>query len=100
MSIKNLLSEDEFAEVTSKNNWLGASIILFDWIIVAGSLFLAAAFPNPAIARKPTPADQKNILGSWIRFDIVGDCDGGNILRRFSKQYRASVFIHWPGGWQ
>ena len=49
MNIKDLLSEEEFTEVTAKNNWLGASIILFDWSVIIGLFFLAAAFPNPLV---------------------------------------------------
>ena len=49
MNIKNILSEEEFTEVTAKNNWLGASIILFDWLVIIGVFFLAAAFPNPLV---------------------------------------------------
>ncbi len=49
MNIKDILSEEEFTEVTTKNNWLGASIILFDWFVIIGLFFLAAAFPNPLV---------------------------------------------------
>ncbi len=49
MNIKGVLSEEEFMEVTAKNNWLGASIILFDWLVIIGLFFLAAAFPNPLV---------------------------------------------------
>jgi fatty acid desaturase len=49
MSIKDILSEAEFAEITRKSNWRGASIILFDWLVIAGVFFLAANYPNPIV---------------------------------------------------
>jgi fatty acid desaturase len=49
MNIKEVLTEAELAEITSKSNWLGASIILFDWVVIAGALFLAATYPNPLV---------------------------------------------------
>ncbi len=49
MTIRDILTEEEFAEVTRKSNWLGASIILFDWVVIAGAFFLAANYPNPIV---------------------------------------------------
>lgn len=49
MNIRDQVSPEEFAEVTARNNWLGASIVLFDWLMIAGLFFLAAAFPNPLV---------------------------------------------------
>ena len=47
MNIKDTLTEEEFERVTSKNDWLAASILLFDWVAIAGIFFLVAVFPNP-----------------------------------------------------
>jgi fatty acid desaturase len=49
MNIKEVLTEAEFAEITRKSNWRGASIILFDWVVIAGALYLTAAYPNPLV---------------------------------------------------
>ena len=46
-NIKDTLTQEEFERVTSKNNFLGASILLFDWIAIAGIFYLVAVFPNP-----------------------------------------------------
>ena len=47
MNLKNILSEAEFESVTEKSNWLGAGIIIFDWLVIAGAFAMVAAFPNP-----------------------------------------------------
>jgi fatty acid desaturase len=49
MNLKDILSKEEFSEITRKDNWRGACIILFDWLVIAGLFFLAAAFPNPLV---------------------------------------------------
>ena len=47
MNMRDILTPEEFEEVTSKNNWLGAAIIAFDWVAI-GLIFSAAAmYPNP-----------------------------------------------------
>ena len=45
--IRELLTAEELARVTSKNDLRAASIVLFDWAMVIGLFVLAAAFPNP-----------------------------------------------------
>lgn len=47
MNIKDTLTEEELERVTSKNDWLAASILLFDWVAIAGIFYLVAVFPNP-----------------------------------------------------
>ena len=45
--IRELLTAEELARVTSKDDLRAASIVLFDWAMVIGLFVLAAAFPNP-----------------------------------------------------
>ena len=47
MNIKELLTEEEFKLVTSKNNWLGIKIVVFDWCIIIGTFVLLSVYPNP-----------------------------------------------------
>lgn len=47
MKIKDILTAEEFERVTSKDDWLGASMILFDWAVIAGIFYVTAIFPNP-----------------------------------------------------
>lgn len=47
MSIKSLLSEEEFQRVTTSDNSSAACIILFDWIMIAAIFYLTAVYPNP-----------------------------------------------------
>ncbi|MCB1646555.1 MAG: fatty acid desaturase family protein [Pseudomonadales bacterium] len=46
-TIKELLSEAEFAEVTRKSNLLGFSKVIFDWTVICGTFYLTAQYPNP-----------------------------------------------------
>ncbi|MBT7879188.1 MAG: fatty acid desaturase family protein [Gammaproteobacteria bacterium] len=45
--IRELLTAEELARVTSKDDLRAACIVLFDWAMVIGLFVLAAAFPNP-----------------------------------------------------
>jgi fatty acid desaturase len=47
MNIRELLTAEELNAVTEKSNWRGAQIVLFDWTIIIGSLYLMASYPNP-----------------------------------------------------
>jgi fatty acid desaturase len=47
MNLRDILTREEFESVTAKDNWLGARIVLFDWLVIAGTFYLAAAYPNP-----------------------------------------------------
>ena len=47
MNIKELLTEDEFTIVTTKNGWLAARIVLFDWFIIVATFVLLATYTNP-----------------------------------------------------
>lgn len=47
MNMKQVLTEDEYAAVTSKSYWHGAGIVLFDWAVIIGIFFVTAMFPNP-----------------------------------------------------
>ena len=46
-NIRELLTAEELARVTSKDDLRAAGIVLFDWAMVIGLFVLAAAFPNP-----------------------------------------------------
>jgi fatty acid desaturase len=46
-NIRELLTAEELARVTRKDDLKAASIVLFDWSMVIGLFLLAAAFPNP-----------------------------------------------------
>lgn len=46
-NIRELLTAEELARVTSKDDLRAACIVLFDWAMVIGLFVLAAAFPNP-----------------------------------------------------
>ena len=46
-NIRELLSPEELARVTSKDDLKAACIVLFDWSMVIGLFILAASFPNP-----------------------------------------------------
>lgn len=48
-SIRTLLTEAELAEVTRKDDLKAASIVAFDWALVAGLFTLAALYPNPLV---------------------------------------------------
>ncbi|MBT5686639.1 MAG: fatty acid desaturase, partial [Gammaproteobacteria bacterium] len=45
--IRELLTAEELARVTSKDDLRAACIVLLDWAMVIGLFVLAAAFPNP-----------------------------------------------------
>ena len=47
--IRELLTAEELARVTGKDDLRAACIVLFDWAMVIGLFVLAAAFPNPLI---------------------------------------------------
>ena len=47
MNIKSLLTEQEFARITRKDNFLAASMIATDWLLIGGAFFVAGAYPNP-----------------------------------------------------
>ncbi|HKI73415.1 MAG TPA: fatty acid desaturase family protein [Pseudomonadales bacterium] len=47
MNLKDVLTPEEFASVTEKSDWLGARIIAFDWVVIAGTFYLAGTYPNP-----------------------------------------------------
>ena len=46
-NIRELLTAEELARVTRKDDLRATCIVLFDWSMVIGLFFLAAAFPNP-----------------------------------------------------
>ena len=46
-NIRELLTAEELARVTRKDDLRAACIVLFDWAMVIGLFVLAAAFPNP-----------------------------------------------------
>ncbi|MBV1878493.1 MAG: fatty acid desaturase family protein [Pseudomonadales bacterium] len=46
-NIRQLLSEQELAQVTCKNNWLALRIVLFDWLVIILAFVLMANYPNP-----------------------------------------------------
>jgi fatty acid desaturase len=48
-NIKDLLSTAEFALVTRRSNWQGATIIAFDWLMIGATFMLMATFPNPLV---------------------------------------------------
>ena len=47
MNIREILTPEEMTRVTSRNNWLAARIVLFDWAIIIGAFWLMASYPNP-----------------------------------------------------
>lgn len=49
MNLRDVLTKEEFDSVTAKDNWLGARIVLFDYLVIAGTFYLAAAWPNPLV---------------------------------------------------
>ncbi len=46
-NIRELLTAEELARVTRKDDLRATYIVLFDWFMVIGLFVLAAAFPNP-----------------------------------------------------
>ena len=49
MNIKDILSPDELKQVTRRNDWYAARIVLFDWAIIIGTFWLMASYPNPLV---------------------------------------------------
>ncbi len=49
MNIKQLLTPEEMATVTRRNDWYAARIVLFDWSVIIGSFWLMATYPNPLV---------------------------------------------------
>ena len=45
--IKELLTPEEFRQVTQRSNWRGASIVGFDWLVIILTFVLLANYPNP-----------------------------------------------------
>lgn len=45
--IKELLTPEEFRQVTQRSNWRGASIVAFDWLVIILTFVLLANYPNP-----------------------------------------------------
>lgn len=46
-TIKEILTPEELAFVTSRSNWHGASIIAFDWAVIIATFVIMAHYPNP-----------------------------------------------------
>ena len=47
MNIREILTEQEFARVTSKDDFLAARIVATDWLLIAGAFYIAGAYTNP-----------------------------------------------------
>lgn len=47
MNIKEVLTPEEMARVTRRNNWYAWRIVLFDWSVIIGSFWFMANYPNP-----------------------------------------------------
>jgi len=47
MNIKELLTAEEFAAVTRKNDWLAARVVATDWLLIAFAFYIAGAYTNP-----------------------------------------------------
>ncbi len=47
MKVSDYLSREEVAYFTSKNDWIAASWVIFNWIYIAAIFALLAAYPNP-----------------------------------------------------
>lgn len=47
MSIKDVLTDAELKQVTSRSDWQAAKIVLIDWAIVIATFWLMASYPNP-----------------------------------------------------
>ena len=45
--IKELLTPEEFRQVTQRSNWRGASIVAFDWLVIILTFVVLANYPNP-----------------------------------------------------
>jgi hypothetical protein len=60
-TIKEILTPEELAFVTSRSNWHGASIIAFDWAVIIASFVVMAHYPNPLTV----------LLGLFVQFHRV-----------------------------
>ncbi len=47
MKAKEIFTEKELQLITASNNWLGASIVLFDWVVIIGTFVLVSLYTNP-----------------------------------------------------
>lgn len=47
MNLKSILTDEEYEAVTRKNNWLGAGIIAFDWLVIGATFYIVGSYPNP-----------------------------------------------------
>ncbi|MBT3565087.1 fatty acid desaturase family protein [Pseudomonadales bacterium] len=47
MNIKTLLTVQEFASITRKDDFLAARMVATDWLLIGGAFFVAGAYPNP-----------------------------------------------------
>lgn len=47
MNLKDILTPEEFAQVTRKSDFAAARIVAFDWMVIAGTFYLVAIYPNP-----------------------------------------------------
>lgn len=47
MNIRTLLTDEEFAAVTQKDNFKAAKIVATDWLLIAAAFYIAGAYPNP-----------------------------------------------------
>lgn len=47
MRLRDILTKEEYDRVTASNNWLGARIVAFDWLVIAATFYLVASYPNP-----------------------------------------------------
>ena len=47
MNIKEILTKDELASITARNNFAAAAIVSFDWLVITATFTVVAIFPNP-----------------------------------------------------
>jgi len=47
MNLKDILTPEEFAQVTRKSDFAAARIVAFDWLVIAGTFYLVAVYPSP-----------------------------------------------------
>ncbi len=47
MHARDLMSADELAAVRRKSTWIGVALIAHAWIVIAASIAMVAAWPNP-----------------------------------------------------
>lgn len=46
MNLRDILSQEELAQVTSKSDIRAAGIVAFDWLVIAGTFYLAGSYPH------------------------------------------------------